>query len=131
MTDDQVNEILHELRLIREALSNPPRRRVHLDEAHVALARAIAAATGGRIFTASEAVEHARLDGQEALGAAIAGVCGGSLNPRRLGKALRRIEGSDVGNVVVERVGADGSGVLWVCRVSVPVETPLRRFSIA
>jgi hypothetical protein len=130
VTDEQADAIIAELKAIREALSHPPRRRVALDAQHVELARAIAVSTAGTIFTAAEACEHARLEGQETLREAIAGACG-SLSARRLGKALRRLEAADAGNVVVERVGSDAAGALWVSRVIETQQTPLRRFSIA
>jgi hypothetical protein len=102
-----LGEIRDEVRLLRETLGRRPRRAP--DEAHVALARAVAAATAGRVFSARELLQHSTLDGQEDLRAAIVGVCGPGAGARSLGKALRRCENADLDGVVITRAGTDGN----------------------
>lgn len=124
---DRLDTLIAEVRALRAAVENgAPRRRVDPDELHVALAAAIHAATAGTIFTARELAAHASLDAQEALRAAIVAVCG-TLAARRIGKAARRLESAGL----LERVGADGSGVLWVSRTIETPRNPHRRLAIA
>lgn len=109
MTDDIAAELLREVRRIRELLE---RRQVPRDERHVALVQAIAAAAGTAAFTSAELLAHAQVEG--ALRDAINAACG--MNGRKLGRALRRIEGLDQGGLVVERIGEDSSGVIWCAK---------------
>jgi hypothetical protein len=82
---------------------------------HSGLLAAIFEAVEGRAFTVSELLVHARID--LGLRAAIVAAVG-SLNGRALGRALRRIEGIEICGVVIERVGADSSGVIWSVKPS-------------
>ena len=87
------------------------------------LLRAIAATTEGLKFTVSELLLHAevvadRAADQRLHDAIVAAV--GAINGRRLGKLLRRVEGSNIDGLCVIRVGADRDGVSWrVCGFAV------------
>ena len=82
------------------------------------LLAAIYARAGDRTFVAAELCEHAALPGAEALAAAIIKAVG-SLNPRKVGRALRAVEGEPLGGLVVRRIGDDRLGLVWsVQRVS-------------
>ncbi len=94
-------DILAELRAIRRLLEA---RQTPRDERHAPLVAAIAQAAGGAAFTVAELLQHALVD--PALRAAINGQSG-----RQLGRLLRRIEGQELGGLVVERIGEDGGAV--------------------
>ena len=79
------------------------------------LVRVIAATTRERVFSSAELIAHSEL--VPGLRAAIVSAIG-SLNARKLGRALRRVEGTDIAGLVVARVGADSGGVSWRIRVS-------------
>lgn len=79
------------------------------------LLRVIRAAVGDYVFTCADLVEHAALPGKAALSAAIVSAVG-SMNPRRIGKALRAVEGIDLDGVIVRRTGSGRDGIEWrVC----------------
>ena len=128
MSGECVVELLREIRdLLRRAEDRATGRRVPRDDRHVALVRAIAGAARGLAFTSAELIAHAQVEG--ALRDAL--VACDALNARRLGKLLRRIEGVEIGGLVVERVGESGEGVVWVSRVSEARETRQTLFTIA
>jgi hypothetical protein len=86
-----------------------------VDERHAALLVAIVEAVGDHEFSSVELVRHAAAVGGN-LRAALDALHAST--PRRLGKCLKRIEGSDCGGFAIERIGEDGSGAIWrVCRV--------------
>ena len=109
MTDELGSAILQELRAIRQALE---RRQTPRDDQHAALLQAIAQAAGSAAFTSAELIAHASVAGE--LRTAFLASCG--LSARKLGRLLRKCEGVECGGVVIERVGADNSGVVWVVR---------------
>jgi hypothetical protein len=77
------------------------------------LLRAIAVTSEGRKFTVSELLETiSDRSADQRLRAAIIGALGG-INGRRLGHLLRRVEGSDIEQLRVVRVGAGRDGVSW------------------
>jgi hypothetical protein len=75
------------------------------------LVATIAAAVGDRAFSARELVAHARV-----VGGPVAVALGG-LSARRLGKKLRKLAGQEFDGLVVEHLGADRDGAIWVVRV--------------
>lgn len=116
MSEELQAAMLRELVAIRRLLE--ARRGPRDGSQHEPLVRAIAAAAGSAAFTVSELLQHALVD--PALRDAINGLSG-----RQLGRLLRRIEGQELGGLMVERLGEDGTGVLWVLRVSKPSKTTL------
>ena len=82
------------------------------DAALGGLLRAIAATAGRVAFSSAELVEHAALPPAATLRAAIVAAVG-TVNPRRLGKVLRAIEGREIGGLQVVREGTDREGVVW------------------
>jgi hypothetical protein len=106
--------LLDEMRAVRRLLEEA--RRPEPGEARYAeLVRAIAATARERVFSSAELIQHAEVATE--LRAAIVSAIG-SLNARKLGRALRRVEGTDIAGLVVARVGADSGGVSWRIRVS-------------
>lgn len=112
MTETHVEELLgeirDELRGIRLVLERQPVRAADPAE----LVAAIATHAGGRLFTSRELCAHAALPEAEALRQAIVRAVEG-LNPRRLGRYLRRIEGEPFRGIALQRVGDDREGVCW------------------
>ena len=111
--------ILAELRGLRADLHLlAAGRRPELAPADAALSdllRAIHDAVADRVFSAGDLLIHAALPIAAGLHAAIlAGI--GIANARRLGKALARAEGRNLGGLVVVRVETDSSGILWSVR---------------
>ena len=81
-----------------------------------ALLRAIAKYAPDRAFSNAELVVHAGKV-PELRAAIVAAV--GALNARKLGRALRRVEGVNLGGLAVGRIGDDGAGLVWfIKRVS-------------
>jgi hypothetical protein len=106
---DAQREILTELRGLRTSLAAHPQD-LHADLAgHL---RTVSAVVEGRAFSVRELLAHAAIPEGEALRSAILGMIG-TLNGRRLGKFLRRIEGQDIGGLSVERIGGDRDGAVW------------------
>jgi hypothetical protein len=104
-------EALLLLREIRDLLRE--QRRVPRDGRHVALLAAIAEEAAETVWSARELVDHARVS--EPLRSALLAACG-ALNARKTGKLLARLEGVDLAGLLVERIGADGSGIVWTVR---------------
>jgi len=73
---------------------------------------AIHETAGSRLFSAAELVDHAQLTTAGGLRDAIASAVG-ALNARKVGKALRRLEGQELAGLLVVRVGADREGAIW------------------
>jgi len=111
-----IREIVRdELRALR--LAGGHIKNVERDAADAELLRAIVATERrDSDFTAAEAVEHALLPEPEfePLRAAIIAAVG-SLDARRLGKCLRRIEnaGRSISGLAVHRLRADRNGAVW------------------
>jgi hypothetical protein len=79
------------------------------DAADEALLRAISEVVEHRYFSAAELVEHSALDVAAQLREAIAG-----RNARKLGWALKRLEGRAIGGLVLYRTGdEDRGGLVW------------------
>lgn len=108
-----LREIRDELRLLRADLAGHGRR-PQTDAAN--LLRLIATFAGDRAFSARELVDHAKLPTSSDLLAAIVAAVG-TVNPRKLGKCLRRLEGLDLDGLRLEVVGVDRSGLIWLLRV--------------
>ena len=112
---DLLREIRDEIRGLRADLAGrgaDPRGQ-HADLAeHL---HAVAVIVERRIFSINELLAHAAIPEGEAIRAAIIGMVG-SLNGKRLGKLLRRIEGENIGGLRIERVGEDRLGAAWVLR---------------
>ena len=85
------------------------------DQADVRLLTRIAATAGGLAFTAA-ALFRRRAAGDVTLAEALA-ACDVT-SPKQLGKLLRRLEGRDVGGVVLERLDVGREGVVWRARVA-------------
>ena len=119
MNDTLGREILDELRAIRAALD----RGTHQpnDQGAARLLSIISVEVEGRVFSSAELVEHARIT--PPLREAIVDVVG-ELNARKVGKFLRRVEGRTLGELRIDRVGADSVGVAWHCVRVLPIETP-------
>lgn len=107
-------EMLAELRELRADVAGRGAPRQAGPET-AALLLAIRAAVGEYVFTCADLVEHAALPAAADLqGAIVAAI--GSLQPRRIGKALRAIDGCDVEGLTVRRHGSGRDGVEWkVC----------------
>jgi len=115
-----------EMRKVRVLLEEA-RRPEPGDVRYSELVRAMRETVRDKAFTTAELVEYAGLVPalREAIVAAV-----GALNPRRIGKLLRRIEGHDFDGVNIIRIGADSSGVVWGVRVS-RVSNPQTRTAFA
>jgi hypothetical protein len=86
-------------------------RVVEIDDA--ALVAAIADWTFDNAFNAKELVDYAQTVGVGgSLGTMLAG-----LSVRRVGKALQRVSGQDFGGLIIERIGSDSHGGIWLVRV--------------
>ena len=83
------------------------------DDADAALVETIAAAVGGRRFSAKELLAHGRVDAR--LAAAIAAT--DTDTPRELGKLFQRLDGRPCNGLVLERVSASRDGLVWAVRV--------------
>jgi hypothetical protein len=104
-------QVLEELRALRAELrEHRPRRQPPGAEA---LLHEMRRHVGDRAFTARELVEFAALPDSEALRIAITALTQGALNPKRLGKLLRRVEGLPVEGFVLRAIGADSAGRIW------------------
>src|SRR5437879_4209744 len=68
----------------------------------------------GHEFTTLELIVHARTPANERLRTAIAAVCGGEIDARRLAKVLSEWRGKHVGfGYTVAQIGADRGWLLW------------------
>jgi hypothetical protein len=108
-TDALLRAILGELKTqtaLLEMLAPPVATTTRIDGV---LAGAIAAAMKARAFTAGEVCKFAAADAtlSAALEAARADT------PQRLGKALQRLQGREIGGVRIARIGVDGCGAVW------------------
>ncbi|MFO1196584.1 MAG: hypothetical protein U1E86_06375 [Burkholderiaceae bacterium] len=65
-----------------------------------------------RAFSAIELAEHALLPASRALREAVEQAAG-SLEARRIGRALARVEGRPIDGLRVERIGTDRDGIIW------------------
>jgi hypothetical protein len=76
-----------------------------------AFLKVVATSVQGRVFTATELRHHARVDAdlRRALG---------TLSNVQLGIKLGKLAGRNIGGLVLQRVGRDGSGVLWCVGVA-------------
>ena len=79
------------------------------DDADAALVQTIAAAVGGRRFTAKELLAHGRVDAR--LAAAIAAT--DTDTPRELGKLFQRLDGRPCNGLVLERADVSRDGLVW------------------
>jgi hypothetical protein len=104
-------ELLAAMRaVLGELAAMRPAKHAHASAAaDTTLVASIVAVAGERVFTAGELIEHAAVDAE--LCEALAAV--GARNAKRLGKALRRMDGVDLGGWRIERVGQDRTGALW------------------
>jgi hypothetical protein len=113
--EELLGEIRDELKGIRLAIERQPVRAADPS----VLVRAIATHAGGRVFTSAELCQHAALPEALALREAIVAAVE-ALNPRRLGRYLRRIEGQPFEGVYLQRCGDDRDGLVWqLAQVSV------------
>jgi hypothetical protein len=85
------------------ALLEPLAARKGTDAAFVA---AIAASVHGRVFSARELVRHSSVDAQ--LGQVLR-----RQSSIQVGRRLRTLLGKDCGGWTIQRVGRDGSGIIW------------------
>jgi hypothetical protein len=122
-----LGEIRDELRAVRRLLEEARPRAEPGDSRYVELVAAIRSAAADRVFSSAELIAHCEVAPE--LGQAIAAAVG-SLNVRKLGRALRRCEGMDVGGLIVSRIGQDSAGVAWRVRVS-PINPETRAISFA
>ena len=106
----EVRLLRAEVTALRRSIEHQPARK----RAQQFLA-AIAGHAGTRAFSASELVRHAALRDSDELRNAIVARCG-ALVARKVGRALRGIEGQQLGGLMVCRVGADRDGLLWLVR---------------
>jgi DNA-directed RNA polymerase subunit N (RpoN/RPB10) len=109
--DDLFRQIVVELRRIADALEQ--RQQPSAGDARE-LIECIDAAVEGRAFSCRGLIEHSRLELEHArrLRSAVVNTIG-TLNARRLGKYLRRIEGVPAGELVLRRIGVDRYGCIW------------------
>lgn len=103
-------EIRDELRALRDDLAG--RGTQPQDQATGALVWCIAEHARGMPFSVTELLEHAQVVPE--LRAAII-KSAGTLNGKKLGKLLGRIEGVDFDGASIMRVGANREGVSWLC----------------
>ena len=111
-----LRELVVEVRGLREALGHRPRRIRGADpDALTRLLVAIAESWGsGREFAVGELVTFAAALGtRRALRDALAAV---GTDSRRIGLALRRGAGVAASGHVLERVGGDRAGAVWIVR---------------
>jgi len=112
-----LNEIRDSERKIVELLKEQRPKPQPGDSRCAGLAAAIRAAVGDRAFSSAELVVHCEVVPE--LAQAITAAVGG-LNTRKLGRALRRVEGMDLDGLIVTRIGQDSSGVCWRIRLFEP-----------
>ena len=107
----KVDALAAEVALLRADMARriPLRRDA---EATAALLAAISESVAGRTFSAAELVDHATLTTAGGLRDAIVDAVG-SLDARRLGKLLKRMQGAPGEGLRVVRVGEDGDGARW------------------
>lgn len=118
MTQDVIAELLHEV-ILEQARQREQLERIlqvlggGARSAHVALLVAIAETVGDRTFTGTQLFAHARVspDLEDALEAA------DITNARELGWLCRRLEGTALPGVRLERGGESRAGVVWRVRV--------------
>ena len=102
------DEVLAELRALRAALGGGAPT-----EADVALVHAIRDEVGDALFAAAEVIERARLlRASSALARALLDRLG-SLNAKKLGHFLKRVEGADCAGLLVERTGLERGAAVW------------------
>ena len=89
------------------------------DAALGGLLRAIVATAGRVAFSSAELVEHAALPPAATLRAAIVAAVG-TVNPRRLGKVLRAIEGREIGGLQVVAKARTAKALFVGLRKSLP-----------
>lgn len=112
----ELRVLASEVRGLREALGARPRRIRGADPDKLAhLLVAIAESWGaGREFAVAELQEFAAaLATRRALCDALAAV--GS-DPRRVGLFLRRVAGVPANGLILERIGGDRAGAVWIVR---------------
>lgn len=101
------------LNVLLEAVEGGRGARLQGDAQTAELLRVMRAAVGARVFNSVHLARHAALPAAAGLRAAIVAAVG-SLNPRRIGKALRAFEGRDIEGLTVRRVGEDRDGAIWM-----------------
>ena len=107
---DVQREVLAELRALRMVMEARGARQ-HVDQAAGELVRRIAQLP--RVpFSVAELLEHAQVvpDLAAAIVAAV-----GALNGRKLGKLMKRIEGTTFDHASIVRCGTSREGALWTC----------------
>jgi len=114
-----VSQIHDDLGAIRKLIEETRPRPKPGHGRYVELAKAIAATAPDRMFTSSELIAHAALPEATILRSAITATIG-ELNTRTLGKLLKRIEGQNLGGLLVERIGSESDGVCWRIRLFEP-----------
>lgn len=110
----QSAELVAEVRgLRRDLAASAPRAVMPIAACDIELLRAIAATSEGRKFTVSELLETIsdRAEDRRLRNAIVAAL--GGVNGRSLGKLLRRVEGSDIEQLRVVRVGEGRDGIAW------------------
>lgn len=107
--------ILDELRLLRRDLAARAPAVSSDDGKLGALLAAIHGSIADRIFSAGDLLIHSRLPIASNLHAAILAAVGAA-NARKVGKAMARAEGRNLGGLVVVRVDSDSTGILWSVR---------------
>lgn len=111
-----VQRIADDVCRLREDVRALAARAPVADDARVAdLLAAIHGSIGDRVFSGHDLIVFAQLPEGAAVRAAIM-LAISACNARRIGKCFARIEGRDLGGLVVVRVDSDGSGVLWTVR---------------
>ena len=126
MTDQQVDRLVALLESlpsrIAAAIVSSDRTRVphgpHREEL-AALLDAIYRSVNGRVFSARELIAHAAIPANLHLRVAIEAVVRDRDAGRTLGSAFRKVVGTTLAGLRLERRGADRDGVIWaVVRVS-------------
>lgn len=113
---ESLDDIRDDIRALRADVARLLSDSGTLGDDKAALVSALDAATQGLKFCVSELLLHAEVVADRSadlrLRAAIVAACG-SINGRRLGKLLSRIEGKDVDGLKVVRVGTSRDGIIW------------------
>jgi hypothetical protein len=112
-----LSELIAEIRGLRADLAaSAPRAREPIaayDADVVELLRAISSASEGRKFTVSGLLETIsdRAEDRRLRDSIVAAL--GTVDGRRLGQLLRRVEGADIDSLSVARVGEGRDGIAW------------------
>lgn len=109
----ELRELRQEVSALRAAVMIRPVLMRDDPAASGALVRCIFEQVQGRVWCVAELLEFAEVVPK--LRAAIISAIG-SVNGKKLGKLLGRIEGADFDGAVIVRHGDGREGILWVCK---------------